>query len=87
MRFLSDDGKVFNTQKECADYESKLREKELREQKLRAEKGSRYASIKKHNDELMEEIRRFEEDYGTKVFVGRCSTGLEPFLEELLRGK
>ena len=82
MRFLSDDGKVFNTQKECADYESKLRE-----QRLRAEKGSRYASIKKHNDELMEEIRRFEEDYGTKVLVGRCSTGLEPFLEELLRGK
>lgn len=74
MRYISDDGKVFNTEMECTEYENDLRkmyrkreEERLRKEKLEKEKQERFESIRKHQGELNEEIRSFQNDYGCMI--------------------
>ena len=67
MRYLSDDGKVFGTQKECAEHEETIRRKQEEERRKREEEiarknelkkkqQDRYDSIQKHKKELLNEI-------------------------------
>ena len=41
MRYLSDDGKVFDTQKECAEHEETIRRKQEEERRKREEERAR----------------------------------------------
>jgi len=52
MRFLSDDGKVFNTKEECDEYEQALKEKEQLDKEAE--------ELKKRNDELRKLEKRYE---------------------------
>lgn len=68
MRYISDDGKVFNTEYECCEYENNLKkqreEERMRQEKLAKEKQERYDAIIKHEKELADEIHAYEKDYG-----------------------
>lgn len=47
MRYISDDGKVFNTEQECLKYERKLEEERVKKEKLEMERQSRLDFISK----------------------------------------
>lgn len=88
MRYISDDGKIFNTETECTKYENDLEmknrkreEERLRKEKLEKEKQKRFESIRKHQEELNEEIRSFQYDYGCMIPV----SPLDFILKELLK--
>ena len=76
MRYISDDGKVFNTETECIDYESEIKRKQEEERcKMEAEiakrnelnkiQKDRYNTIQKHKKELIKEIRDYQKDYNS----------------------
>ena len=75
MRYISDDGKVFNTETECIDYESEITRKQEERCKMEAEiakrnelnkiQKDRYNTIQKHKKELIKEIRDYQKDYNS----------------------
>lgn len=78
MRYISDDGKIFNSEIECTDYENnlkkkkeeekrKLEEERIRKEKLENERRDRFESIKKHQEELNKEIQSYQKDYGCMI--------------------
>lgn len=92
MRYISDDGKVFNTEHECTEWENDLRkrkeeqarkeeERRIKEEKLKAEKMERFDLIKKHKKELYEEIDSFQRDYGYSFPV----TAMDLLIDQLIR--
>lgn len=64
MRYLSYDGKVFDTEEACCEYEQ--REELKRKQQEKQEE--RYSNIKKHYNMLIKEICSYEEDYNKDLF-------------------
>ena len=92
MRYISDDGKVFNTEQECTKHENDLRKKQeeenrkmeeerLRKEKLEKERRERFESIRKHQQELNDEIQLFQKDYGCMFPV----TPLDIVLREMFK--
>lgn len=67
MRYISDDGKVFNTEYECCEHEKRIRaekEEELkRKEKLETEKQTRLDNINKKYEELQDLLLEYEKDY------------------------
>ena len=47
MKYLSDDGKVFGTQRECAEHEVTIRRKQEEERRKREEEIARKNELKK----------------------------------------
>ena len=80
MKYLSDDGKVFNTQEECNDYESQIKRREVeakaRQKLLEENKKSRYEEIQNKNEELERLIDSYERDYGLRISFGNLSDPL-----------
>lgn len=75
MKFMSDDGKIFDTEAICRAYEAELNDKaeaeRIKKEKHEAEKKSRFEDIQKKNEELEAMINSYEEDYGLRVsFIG-----------------
>lgn len=69
MRYLSDDGNVFNTEQECCEYENNLRhieEERIKKEKLEEERTSRLSIINKKYEELQNLISEYEKDYDVK---------------------
>ena len=66
MRFVSDDGKVFNTEQECCEYEQKLRKEKARMEQLEKERQDRLETINKKYEELKNLLSDFEKDYGVR---------------------
>lgn len=92
MRYISDDGKVFNTEQECTKYENDLRKKQdeenrrreeerIRKEKLEKERQERFELIRKHQQELNDEIQSFQKDYGCMFPV----TPLDFVLREIFK--
>ena len=87
MRYISDDGKVFNTEMECAEYENVLRKKhdeenqKREEERLEKERQKRFELIKKHHNELNKEIQSYQRDYGCILPV----TPIDFVLRELFK--
>ena len=71
MRYISDDGKVFNTEQECYEYENRIkreREEELkRKEKLEMERQNRLDTINKKYEELQKLITDYRNDYGSRL--------------------
>lgn len=71
MRYISDDGKVFNTEQDCCDYENRIRrekEEELkRKEKLEMERQNRLDIINKKYEELQKLITDYRKDYGVRL--------------------
>lgn len=66
MRYISDDGKVFNTEQECCEYEQQIRQNKENEEKLRAEKRNKLNIINSKYEELQDLLSEYERDYGIK---------------------
>ena len=84
MRYLSDDGKVFGTQRECAEHEVTIRRKQEEERRKREEEiarknelkkkqQNRYDSIQKHKNELLNEISEYQKDYDVNNSLDQLS--------------
>lgn len=85
MRYISDDGKVFNTEQECCEYEQKIKQEKIAKEEQQKKRQERYDNIRKHHKELMDEIHSFEDDYNYHMFSKDYYDGLSQFISELSR--
>lgn len=85
MRYISDDGKVFNTEQECCEYEQKVERDKVKKEELKKQQEERYKSICEHHNELIEEISSYEKDYNSHVFSGLCYNGMLQLISDLNR--
>ena len=94
MRFISDDGKVFNTIDECTEYENKIKRKHEEERRkkeeeiarrneLKKKQQERYESIQKHKKELLNEIYEYQKDYNSTALT-HCNSYYMNYLDRLL---
>lgn len=63
MRYISDDGKVFNTEQECCEHEQKMRDSKAMKERLEEERRRRICEINKKYEELQKLISEFEKDF------------------------
>lgn len=66
MRYLSDDGKVFNTEPECCEHEQQIKKERINREKLELEKQNRLEVINKKYEELQKLISEYSKDYDVK---------------------
>lgn len=66
MRYISDDGKVFNTEQECCEHEQKIEIERIKRDKLQMERQNRLDSINKKYEDLQKEIFEYRKDYGVR---------------------
>ena len=59
MKYCSEDGKMFDTEQECLDYEKKVREKILAETKKEEQRKTELAEIQDLFDELAEKMNAY----------------------------
>lgn len=62
MRYLSDDGKVFDTDQACYEYEQQVKKRKENEEKLERERQSRLNSINKKYEDLQRDIAEYKKD-------------------------
>ena len=67
MRYLSDDGKVFDTDQACYEYEQRIKKEKENREKLERERQSRLDSINKKYEDLQNDIVKYKEDYDTRL--------------------
>lgn len=66
MRYISDDGKVFNTEQECCEHEQQIRQKREKQEKFEVERKNKLNVINEKYNELQELISEFEKEYGVR---------------------
>lgn len=74
MRYLSEDGKVFERSEEC-----KAHEDEILKQK-QEERENRLLEIRRKQVDLVNDIKKYESDFQSKVLYGR----LDPLVRLIL---
>lgn len=67
MRYISDDGKVFNTEQECCEHEQKIEVERAKRNKLEMERQNRLNSINKKYEDLQKAISEYRKDYGARL--------------------
>lgn len=85
MRYISEDGKVFNTEMECLDHEKVLKAEEDKKNKAAKEKEERYQALVDKQNKIIAEEKEFAamqksylEDY-RNVKVGELGDLLDVF--------
>lgn len=63
---ISDDGKVFNTEQECCEYEQRVENQRVNNEQKERERKDRLATINKKYEELLNLLSEFEKDYGVR---------------------
>lgn len=63
MRYISDDGKVFDTEQECCEYEHKIKKDKARKEQLETECRNMKKMICDKYEELLGMISEYEEKY------------------------
>ena len=66
MRYISNDGKVFNTEQECCEHEQQIEKNRLRKEQLEMERQNRLDSISIKYEELQNLLSEYERDYGVR---------------------
>lgn len=66
MRYISDDGKVFNTEQECCEHERQVENQIAKREQLEKERQERLKSINKKYEELQNLFSEYEKDYGVR---------------------
>ena len=66
MRYISDDGKVFNTEQECCEYEQHVKNERVKKERLEKERQDRLSAINKKYEELQDLLSEYEKDYGVR---------------------
>lgn len=63
MKYVSDNGKVFDNEQECLAYENAIKKKKEEREKLEAEKDARLKELLDSYNVLVSKISSFERDY------------------------
>ena len=66
MRYMSDDGKVFNTEQECCEHEQQIESKRVKRERLEKEHQDRLSAINAKYEELQKLLSEYENDYGVR---------------------
>lgn len=66
MKYISDDGKVFNTEQECCEHEQRVKDQKIKRKQLEKERKDRLGIINKKYDELQNLLSEYEKDYGVR---------------------
>ena len=66
MRYISEDGKVFNTEQECLEHEKRMEKERMQNEILRKKRKNRLNIINQKYDELQKLIYEYGKDYGTE---------------------
>ena len=66
MKYISDDGKVFNTEQECCEYEQQVENKRAKREQLEKERQDRLCAINKKYEELQNMLSEYEKDYSVR---------------------
>lgn len=69
MRYISDDGKVFNTEQECCEHEQRIEQERIKKEKLDMERQNRLDSINKKYEDLQKDIAEYRKDYGVRQIL------------------
>lgn len=85
MKYISDDGKVFNTEQQCISYEKSLKDERIKQEELRKKQVERKDKIRQLGFFLMKEINDYENDYNTKIFVGLYTNIIPQLITCLLK--
>lgn len=67
MKYMSEDGKVFNSEQECCEHEQKLEVERIRREELEKERQNRLDTINKKYEDLQNLISAYNKDYGVKL--------------------
>lgn len=67
MKYMSEDGKVFNSEQECCEHEQKLEVERIRREELEKERQNRLDTINKKYEDLQNLISAYKKDYGVKL--------------------
>ena len=63
MRYISDDGKVFDTEQECRKYEKQIENEKAKKEKLEIERRNKLDAINKKYEELQNLVSEYEKDF------------------------
>lgn len=63
MRYISDDGKVFDTEQECCKHEQLLESEKAKKEKLEIERRNKLDAINKKYEELQNLVSEYEKDF------------------------
>ena len=66
MKYISDDGKVFNTEQECCEYEQQVENERTKRERLEKEAQDKLSDINKKYQELQNLLSEYEKDYGIR---------------------
>lgn len=66
MRYISDDGKIFNTEQECCEHEQRVEKQKAEKEKLEKERKDSLDIINKKYEELQRLLSEYEKDYGVR---------------------
>ena len=66
MKYISDDGKVFNTVQECCEYEQQVENERTKRERLEKERQDKLSDINKKYQELQNLLSEYEKDYGIR---------------------
>lgn len=66
MRYLSNDGNVFNTEQECCEYEQNLINQRAEKELLEKKRQDKLNTINNKYEELQKLISEYEKDYGVR---------------------
>lgn len=66
MRYISDDGRVFNTEQQCYEYEQHIEDQRIKREQLEKERQDRLKAINKKYEELQKLLSEYEKDYGVR---------------------
>lgn len=78
MRYISEDGKVFNIEQEWCEYEQLIESKRYKREQLEKERQDRLSVINKKYEELNTLFFEYKKDYGI-----RQRSYIAPFYEIL----
>lgn len=66
MKYVSDDGKVFNTEQECCVHEQKISAEKIRKEQLESERRKKLETINEKYTELQQLLSEYEYDFGVR---------------------
>ena len=66
MKYLSEDGKVFNTEQECCEYERQVENQKAKKEHLEKERKDKLNAINQKYEELNNLLSEYEEKYGVR---------------------
>ena len=66
MKYISDNGKVFNTEQECCEYEQQVENERTKRERLEKARQDTLSDINKKYQELQNLLSEYEKDYGIR---------------------